>query len=69
MLFRKNIDADCAICRFCAPAGENRIICAKRGMVTNPTPCRKFQYDPLKRTPLRPKAPDFEKHDEDDYSL
>ena len=31
--------------------------------------CHKFQYDPTKRIPAKPKALDFEKYDQEDYSL
>jgi hypothetical protein len=31
--------------------------------------CRKFRYDPCKRIPSKPKALDFRKYDEHDFSL
>jgi hypothetical protein len=31
--------------------------------------CLKFKYDPCKRIPPKPKALDFTKYDQEDYSL
>jgi hypothetical protein len=31
--------------------------------------CLKFRYDPCKRIPSKPKALDFAKYDQEDYSL
>lgn len=69
MLFRKNIDRHCEYCQYAGHAGENRMICAKRGIVSPHDHCRSFAYDPLKRIPKRAKAPDFAALNERDYSL
>lgn len=69
MLFRKNIDRYCEYCQHAGNAGENRMICAKRGIVSPHDQCRSFTYDPLKRTPKRAKAPDFAALSDRDYSL
>lgn len=45
------------------------ILCSKRGVVTEQEKCRKFQYDPCKRIPVKAKALDFKKYDEMDFSL
>jgi hypothetical protein len=50
-------------------AGENRMACCKQGIVPPSYSCRRFSYDPLKRVPPRPNAPDFQKYDQKDYSL
>ena len=41
----------------------------KKGVVSTEGSCRKFEYDPCKRVPVKPKALDFSKYDEQDYSL
>ncbi len=69
MLFRKDIDKYCAYCRHSGCAGEGRMICAKHGIVAPESHCRAFSYDPLKRTPPRPKSPDFSAIAEFDFSL
>lgn len=48
---------------------EEQVLCAKRGVVNICSKCRKFSYDPCKRIPLKPKALDFMKYDQEDYSL
>lgn len=69
MLFRKKIDPNCAYCHFAYPADPGNVICRKKGIRAENDHCRKFRYNPLKRVPARPKAPDFEKFDDRDYSL
>ncbi len=69
MLFRKKIERSCAYCQFGTKADENTIICSKKGMKTPEDKCRKFKYDPTKRIPLKAKALDFSKYDEQDFSL
>ena len=69
MLFRKNIEPRCGYCRFAAIAEPGTVICRKRGIRPETEQCRKFRYDPLKRTPPKPKLVDFEKYDSRDYSL
>ncbi len=69
MLFRKDIERSCSYCRHAGFAGESRMICTKRGIVSPLDQCRAFSYDPLRRTPRRTKAPDFAAMDARDYSL
>lgn len=69
MLFRKNIEPNCGYCRFAAPADRGNVICRKRGIVSETAHCRRFRYDPLRRTPPRPLAVDFSEYDDRDYSL
>jgi hypothetical protein len=45
------------------------ILCAKKGMVAAKEKCLTFRYDPCKRIPPKPKALDFTKYDQEDYSL
>lgn len=69
MLFRKDIEPRCAYCVYAAPAEPETVICRKKGIRLETDKCRKFQYDPLKRVPPRPKSMDFNEYDEKDYSL
>ena len=69
MLFRKKIDRCCTYCMFAGKIDDDTVICQKCGIVPASHHCRRFRYDPLKRIPPRPKAQDFSKYDEKDYSL
>lgn len=69
MLFRKRIERSCAYCTHGAKLNDEQILCIKRGVVPVDKKCRKFDYDPCKRIPLKPRAVDFKKYDEADYSL
>lgn len=69
MLFRKRIEKSCYYCTSGAQTADGKVVCAKKGLVSGETPCRKFRYDPLKRVPPRAKALDFSKYDKEDFSL
>lgn len=69
MLFRKNLPSSCLYCVHGAAVSQDRVVCAKKGLVDAGNPCRRFQYDPLKRVPPRRKAMDFSRYDQDDFSL
>lgn len=69
MLFRKKIQRSCAYCAHGTKYDEEQVLCIKRGVVAADGACRKFSYDPCKRIPVKSKALDFKKYDEEDYSL
>lgn len=69
MLFRKKIEKSCGYCRYGTTLEDGLALCIKRGVVSTTHKCRKFAYDPIKRVPVKPKALDFEKYSEEDYSL
>ena len=69
MLFRKKINKSCEYCANATKFGPDQMLCTKYGVVSKTYACRKFQYDPFKRVPVKPKAMDFSKYDEDDFSL
>ena len=69
MLFRKKMERSCQYCRFGTQMNEEMMLCAKKGIVQPCDNCRKFRYDPFKRVPPKPKALDFSKYEEDDFSL
>lgn len=69
MLFRKKIQKSCEYCAHGAILDNNQILCVKRGLTANVEKCRKFNYDPFKRVPSKPKAIDFSQYDDQDFSL
>lgn len=69
MLFRKKIPSSCSYCSKGAKMNKDEVLCAKRGIVSTDGKCRHFIYDPCKRVPLKPKAPDFLKYNEEDFTL
>lgn len=69
MLFRKKIEKSCLYCAYSTKLDEDLMLCTRRGVVPVNKKCRKFHYDPFKRVPPRPKAPDFSKYEQDDFSL
>lgn len=69
MLFRKKIQRACAYCTFGGQIDEDNIICQKCGVVPSSHHCRRFRYDPLKRTPPKPKKQEFEQFKEADFTL
>ena len=69
MLFRKKIKRSCVYCIHGTKISEEQILCIKHGAVSVHYACRKFKYDPCKRIPVRAKALDFGKYDQEDFSL
>lgn len=69
MLFRRKIPRSCSYCVHGVKLDDDAILCINRGIVPPENKCRKFSYDPCKRTPPRPKAIDFKKYSPDDFSL
>lgn len=69
MLFAKKIEPRCAYCARATSLDEKSALCVKKGIVSAGGHCRAFQYDPLKRTPPKPIAPDFSKLKEEDFTL
>ena len=69
MLFRKKLPRSCSYCAFGTTFSDDQILCTKHGVVSINYNCRKFEYDPCKRVPPKPKAVDFSKYDNEDFSL
>ena len=69
MLFRKKIDRACMYCLRSTRLEEGQILCTKKGLRNPDDKCWRFQYDPCKRIPPKPKALDFSRYDQEDYSL
>ena len=69
MIFRKRIEKSCSYCSYGTVLNDEQVLCIKKGVVPLEGKCRKFTYDPCKRVPSKPKALDFEKYNDEDYSL
>ena len=69
MLFRKKIQKSCSYCTHGTQIDDEQVLCIKKGVVPVCGKCRKFSYDPCKRVPAKPKALDFSKYNDEDYSL
>ena len=69
MLFRKKMERSCHPCRYGTKMDEDMMLCAKKGIVPHCDDCRKFRYDPFKRVPPKPRALDFSKYEDEDFSL
>ena len=69
MLFRKRIEKSCSYCSFCTKLNDEQALCIKKGIVSLGGKCRKFEYDPCKRIPAKPKAIDFHEYNSADFSL
>ena len=69
MLFQKDIEPRCAYCQRGTQLEEDKILCVKKGVVSAAAHCRAFRYDPLKRVPPRPNAPDFSRLRDEDFVL
>lgn len=69
MLFRKKIEKSCSYCIHSAKLNDEQVLCAKKGIKPIDGKCMKFRYDPTKRIPVKARALDFSKYDQEDYSL
>jgi len=66
-LFSNSIEPACRHCIYGHLSNsEKKILCVRWGVVEPEFRCKKYQYDPLKRVPMRtPPLPEFEKDDFD----
>ena len=69
MLFRKKHIRSCSYCISGTRLNDEEVLCIKKGVVPIDRACCKFKYDPCKRTPLKQKASNFSKYDNEDFSL
>lgn len=69
MLFRKKMPHSCSYCQHGTAIENDQVLCLKRGVVSATARCRKFRYDPCKRIPPKMKSLDFDKFNEEDFSL
>lgn len=69
MLFTKKMEPRCDYCQRGTPLGDSKVLCIKKGVMPPEGHCKKFRYDPLKRTPPRPAVPDFSHLKDNDFTL
>lgn len=69
MVFSKKIEKICGHCIHATILDEDSVECAKKGVKDRCDKCLSFSYDPCKRIPAKPKATDFAKYEDYDYSL
>lgn len=69
MLFRKKIQRSCSYCTHGVLLEDDQVLCAKKGIRSRDGSCFRFKYDPCKRIPVKAKAMDFTRYDNEDYSL
>ena len=69
MLFRKNMPRSCCYCQWGTKLENHQVLCIKHGVVGDSYACRKFIYDPCKRTPVKAKVLDLNKYSDEDFSL
>jgi len=69
MLFRKKLPKSCSYCIHGTQLNDDEALCIRKGIVRIDGSCRKFCYDPCKRIPLKRKASNFSKYDNEDFSL
>ena len=63
------MERSCVYCAYGTKLDDETILCTKRGVKSVMDKCFKFKYDPCKRVPLKAKALDFSKYEEEDFSL
>ena len=51
MLFDRDIEPNCAYCRFSSMLGDDEVVCIKRGIMSGFGSCGAFTYEPTKRVP------------------
>lgn len=69
MLFSKNIEPRCSYCQRGKALEADTVLCIKKGIMEAGSSCPSFRYDPLKRVPPRPVAPDFSRLKDEDFQL
>ena len=69
MLFRKKIQRSCSYCEYATRIDDEQVLCSKKGVRSCAAKCRKFSYDPCKRIPVKPKAPNFQQYNDQDFTL
>ena len=70
MLFRKDITPNCSYCVYGCAVTATECACERKGIIKSPrSACRRFRYDPLKRTPERPATLETESLKKEDFCL
>ena len=68
-MFDKNIEPNCAYCRYATSLGFDEYFCVRRGIMEGSGSCGRFRYEPTKRVP--PAAPVVKESEltEEDFAL
>jgi len=69
MLFRKDIEPRCAYCVHAVILIGDEFACKKYGVVSGGYECKKFKYDPLKRTPPKTVTMQRKSYNPQDFSI
>ena len=51
MLFDRDIEPNCAYCRYSSSLGTDEVVCVRRGIMSGSGSCGAFNYEPTKRAP------------------
>lgn len=66
-LFGNLVPVSCEHCFFSAPQADGTLLCTKKRRINEDGSCRRYKYNPLKRTPRNlPKLPEY---DPENFSL
>mgnify|MGYP007076791288 FL=1 len=67
-LYGNTISPACEVCAYGHRSSDgNAVLCSRKGVMPLYHHCRHFDYDPLRRTPSRPKGP--ARFEEDDFRI
>lgn len=67
-LYGNYIEATCEYCVHGRKSSDGKaVLCPKKGVMPLYHYCRKYEYDPLKRTP--PNRPQIQEFDKDDFKI
>lgn len=69
MLFSKDIEPRCAICRHGKKINDDEAICSRHGIVSLRYKCRRFAYDATKRIPPENNLLEKDSFSEADFSI
>ena len=67
--FRRDIEPRCAYCANGSTVSETQVICPHKGVMDCAGHCRRFRYDPLRRTPPRAAVLNAEAHSAEDFTI
>ncbi len=68
-LFQQKIEPRCAYCANGRPMSGGQVVCPKKGVMDGGSHCRKFTYDPLRRTPPRVRTAPPEVRGDEEFTL
>ena len=68
-MFDKNIEPNCAYCRYATDLGYDEYFCVRRGIMEGIGSCGRFRYEPTKRKPPSMPALKESGFTEEDFSI